>query len=99
MQCYNLNRLPSPLSDVGYIMIQKLSRHGDDLALVFNREMLASFGIDEETPLQVSVTGTTVNVTPQLADDATSADRKARFERALESTLTRYEKTLRKLAE
>ena len=99
MQCYNLNRLPSPLSDVGYIMILKLSRHGDDLALVFNREMLASFGIDEETPLQVSVTGTTVNVTPQLADDATSADRKARFERALESTLTRYEKTLRKLAE
>ncbi len=80
-------------------MIQKLSRHGDDLALVFNREMLASFGIDEETPLQVSVTGTTVNVTPQLADDATSADRKARFERALESTLTRYEKTLRNLAE
>jgi hypothetical protein len=80
-------------------MIQKLSRHGDDLVLVFNREMLASFGIDEETPLQVSVTGTTVNVTPQLADDAPSADRKARFERALESTLTRYEKTLRKLAE
>ena len=99
MRCYNLNRFPSPLSDVAYIMIQKLRRHGDDLALVFNREMLASFGIDEETPLQVSVTGTTVNVTPQLADDATSADRKARFERALESTLTRYEKTLRKLAE
>jgi hypothetical protein len=80
-------------------MIQKLCRHGDDLALVFNREMLASYGIDEETPLQVSVTGTTVNVTPQLADDAASTDRKARFERALESTLTRYEKTLRKLAE
>ena len=80
-------------------MIQKLCRHGDDLALVFNREMLASFGIDEETPLQVCVTGTTVNVTPQLADDATSGDRKARFEKALESTLTRYEKTLRKLAE
>ncbi len=81
------------------LMIQKLCRHGDDLALVFNREMLASFGIDEETPLQVSVIGTSVNVTPQRADDATSADRKARFERALESTLTRYEKTLRKLAE
>ena len=80
-------------------MIQKLFRHGDDLALVFNREMLASCGINEETPLQVSVTGTTVNVTPQLADDSPSAERKARCERALESTLTRYEKTLRKLAE
>lgn len=80
-------------------MIQKLCRHGDDLALVFNREMLASFGIDEETPLEVSVTGTIVNVTPRLADEAASEDRKARFERALESTLTRYEKTLRKLAE
>jgi len=81
------------------IMIQKLCRHGDDLALVFNREMLASFGIDEETPLQVSVTGTVVNVSPRLADEPASEDRKARFERALESTLTRYEKTLRKLAE
>jgi hypothetical protein len=80
-------------------MIQKLCRHGDDLALVFNREMLASFGIDEETPLQVSVTGTVVSVTPRLADEPASEDRKARFERALESTLTRYEKTLRKLAE
>jgi hypothetical protein len=80
-------------------MIQKLCRHGDDLALVFNREMLASFGIDEETPLQVSVTGTVVNVSPRLADEPASDDRKARFERALESTLTRYEKTLRKLAE
>jgi hypothetical protein len=80
-------------------MIQKLCRHGDDLALVFNREMLASFGIDEETPLQVSVTGTVVNVSPRLADEPASEDRKARFERALESTLTRYEKTLRKLAE
>ena len=80
-------------------MIQKLCRHGDDLALVFNREMLDSLGIDEETPLRVSVTGTTVNVTPHLADDAASEDRKARFETALESTLTRYEKTLRKLAE
>jgi hypothetical protein len=80
-------------------MIQKLCRHGDDLALVFNREMLAAFGIDEETPLQVSVTGTIVNVTPRLADEPASEDRKARFERALESTLTRYEKTLRKLAE
>ena len=80
-------------------MIQKLCKHGDDLALVFNREMLASFGIDEETPLHVSVTGTTVNVTPQPADGDTSADRRARFEKALESTLTRYEETLRKLAE
>ena len=80
-------------------MIQKLCRHGDDLALVFNREMLASFGIDEETLLQVSVTGTVVNVSPRLADEPASEDRKARFERALESTLTRYEKTLRKLAE
>ena len=80
-------------------MIQKLCRHGDDLALVFNREMLASFGIDEETPLQVSVTGTVVNVSPRLADEPASDDRKARFERALESTLARYEKTLRKLAE
>ena len=80
-------------------MIQKLRRYGDDLALVFNREMLAAYGIDEQTPLDVSVTGTTVSVTARPGEEATAAERKARFERALESTLTRYEKTLRRLAE
>ncbi|MFM8708873.1 MAG: hypothetical protein ACKOHK_12565 [Planctomycetia bacterium] len=80
-------------------MIQKLRRHGDDLALVFNREMLAAHGIDEQTPLDVSVIGTNVSVTARPAEEPAAAERKARFERALESTLTRYEKTLRRLAE
>lgn len=88
-------------------MIQKLCRHGDDLALVFNREVLASFGIDEETPLQVSVVGTSVTLAPKRADERSEesacmdrvVDRRTRFERAMASTIARYENTLRRLAE
>ncbi len=75
-------------------MIQKLQQHGDDLALVIDRATLAAHGIDEETPVVVAFSGTTMIVTANI-----DLDRKTRFERALAATHDRFGLTLQKLAE
>ncbi len=75
-------------------MIQKLRKHGDELALVLDRELLAAHGMDEETAVEVAFSGTTIIVTPSI-----DADRKARFEQALSATNDRFGSALRRLAE
>ncbi len=81
-------------SPVGIVMIQKLRKHGDDLALVLDREILAAHGIDEATPVEVAFSGTTMIVTASI-----DAERKAHFERALAATNERFSPALRRLAE
>jgi len=75
-------------------MIQKLRKHGDELALVLDRELLAAHGMDEETAVEVAFSGTTIIVTPSI-----DAGRKARFEQALSATNDRFGSALRRLAE
>lgn len=75
-------------------MIQKLRKHGDELALVLDRELLAAHGMDEETSVDVAFSGTTIIVTLSI-----DAERKARFERALSATNERFGEALRRLAE
>ena len=75
-------------------MIQKLRKHGDDLALILDRELLAAHGIDEETSVEVAFSGTTLIVTASI-----DAERKARFERALSVTNERFGAALERLAE
>jgi hypothetical protein len=75
-------------------MIQKLSKQGDGLALVIDRAILAEHGIDENTPVEVAFSGTTMVVTANV-----DADRKSRFEQALSVTHDRFGLTLKKLAE
>jgi len=75
-------------------MIQKLHKHDEGLALVIDRATLAAHGMDEETPVEVAFSGTTMIVTAGI-----DPQRKARFERALASTHDRFGLTLQKLAE
>lgn len=75
-------------------MIQKLRKHGDELALILDRELLAAHGIDEETSVEVAFSGTTLIVTASI-----DAERKARFERALSATNERFGAALKRLAE
>jgi antitoxin MazE len=75
-------------------MIQKLSKHGDKLALVIDPSVLEQLGIDENTSLEISTDGETLTVAP-VRDE----QRRQRFEQALKSTNERYGKALKRLAE
>lgn len=45
-------------------MIKKLQRHGNSQALVLDKAILEALGIDIDTPLQITVSGTSLVVTP-----------------------------------
>lgn len=45
-------------------MIKTLKRHGNSMALVIEKPMMEALGITEETPLQVTVNGNALVVTP-----------------------------------
>lgn len=45
-------------------MIKTLKRHGNSMALVIEKPMMEALGIAEETPLQVTVNGNALVVTP-----------------------------------
>jgi antitoxin component of MazEF toxin-antitoxin module len=45
-------------------MIKKLQKHGNSRALVIDKTLMEAMGIDEHTPLQVSVSGNSLIVTP-----------------------------------
>ena len=49
-------------------MTTTLRNVGDDLALILDRQTLDSLGIDEQTPLEVSIDATGIHIRP-LADD------------------------------
>ncbi len=75
-------------------MIQKLTKHGNDLALVLDRSTLQSLGIDETTPLEISSDGNSLKIAP-LREGEPSLP----FQQALDASNTRLEKGLRRLAE
>ncbi len=45
-------------------VIKKLQKHGNSHALVIDKALMEALGIDEETPLQITVSGTTLIVSP-----------------------------------
>jgi len=45
-------------------MIKKLQKHGNSQALVIDKALMEALGIDEGTPLQISVSGHSLIVTP-----------------------------------
>ena len=45
-------------------MIWKLQKHGNSKALVIDKALMEALGIDESTPLQISVSGHSLIVTP-----------------------------------
>lgn len=75
-------------------MIKRLTKHGNSLALVIDRSVLALLNIDNETPLEVTTDGSVLVVSP-VRDEP----RAARLKEALEETNRRYGKALKRLAE
>jgi antitoxin component of MazEF toxin-antitoxin module len=75
-------------------MIKNLTRHGNSLALVIEKPVLELLRIDADTALEVSTDGEVLIITP-IRD----AERKAKFEAALEKTNRKYARTLKRLAE
>ncbi len=45
-------------------MIKKLQRHGNSQALVLDKALLEAMGIDIDTPLQITISGASLVVTP-----------------------------------
>lgn len=45
-------------------MVKKLQKHGNSQALVVEKALLDALGIDADTPLQVTVSGNSLVVTP-----------------------------------
>jgi antitoxin component of MazEF toxin-antitoxin module len=45
-------------------MIKTLQKHGNSHALVIDKALMEALGIDENTPLRVTLNGTAIVVTP-----------------------------------
>lgn len=75
-------------------MIKKLTRHGEDWAIVIDQPVLDQLQIDHETPLEITTVGQSLIVTR-----AADADRQARFEAAIQKTNERFGGALKRLAE
>jgi len=75
-------------------MIKKLQKHGNSHALVIDKALMEALGINEETPLQITVSGTALVVSPVEVglgeDDTRDAIAKLRPE---------YAEMLKRLAE
>lgn len=75
-------------------MLQKLTKHGNGLALEIDPGVLDLLQIDAETPLDVSTDGQVLIITP-IRD----TQRRTKFEQALAETNRKYGRALKRLAE
>ena len=74
-------------------MIRTLQKHGNSHALVIEKALMDQLGIGPDTPVQLTVTGHTLTITPAnvgLGDE--------RITELMAQVRTRYGKALRKLA-
>ncbi|HET7752862.1 MAG TPA: AbrB/MazE/SpoVT family DNA-binding domain-containing protein [Anaeromyxobacteraceae bacterium] len=75
-------------------MIKKLTRTGNSLALVIERDMLTATGIDASTPLEVSTDGEVIVISP-----VRGAKRNERLREVMKRAHGRYAGTFKRLAE
>jgi antitoxin component of MazEF toxin-antitoxin module len=76
-----------------HIMIKKLAKHGNSLALVIEKGVLDILNIDDKTPLNISTDGKVLIISP-VRDET----RRKEFEEALEKTNRKFSRALRNLA-
>ena len=76
------------------LMLKKLTKHGNSLALVIDRPILDLLKIDTDTPLDISTDGTRLIVAPVAVPLA----RGKKFDAAQEWAHKRYGKAFEKLA-
>jgi antitoxin component of MazEF toxin-antitoxin module len=76
------------------LMVKKLTRHGNSLALVIDKPVLDLLNITAETPLEIRTDGRALIIKP-----AVDPVRKKKVTAALEKTNRRYGRVLKKLAD
>ena len=74
-------------------MIKTLRKHGNSQALPVDKAMMEAMGIESDTPLQVTISGNTMIVTP--ANIGVGAED---LDRSLKKMRRRYGRTLKRLA-
>lgn len=75
-------------------MIKTLQKHGNSRALVLDKPLMEAMGIDEDSPLQITVSGNSLIVTPVHVGVG-----RERIAEALAELRPRYGEMLRRLAE
>lgn len=75
-------------------MTKKLTKHGNSYALVIDKPVLELLRITENTPLEITTDGQSLNISP-VQDEK----RRKQFEAALKKTNKKFGKALKKLAE
>ncbi len=74
-------------------MVKTLVKHGNSLALVIDKPILDLLKIDAETQLEIVTDGKSLMVSP------TNGATRDKFEQAMNDTVERYGKMLKRLAE
>ena len=75
-------------------MVKTLQKHGNSHALVIDRALMEATGIEADSPLEVTVSGNSLIVTPVHAGLG-----RERIARELEELRPRYGEMLKRLAE
>ena len=74
-------------------MIKTLRKHGNSQALPVDKAMMEAMGIESDTPLQVTISGNTMIVTPANVGVGSVA-----VDKSLKKMRRRYGRTLKRLA-
>lgn len=75
-------------------MVKRLQKHGNSQALVIEKAILDAMGIDSETPLQMTISGNSLIVTP-----ANVGVGREEVARSIAKLRPKYKKMLEHLAE
>ncbi len=75
-------------------MIKTLQKHGNSMALVIEKPMMEALGIKEDTPLQITLSGNALVITP-----ANVGVGRERIEESLKKMRRRYGPMLKRLAD
>jgi len=74
-------------------MVKTLTRHGNSMALVIDKAILELLDINDQTPLEITTDGKSLNISP-----VTDTERLEKFEKSLKKVNRKYGKTLKNLA-
>ena len=75
-------------------MIKRLQKHGNSVALIIEKPVMQALGITEETPLQVTINGNALVVTPANVGVGTE-----RMKSTVKELRKRYGPMLKRLAD
>jgi antitoxin component of MazEF toxin-antitoxin module len=76
------------------VLVKKLTKHGNSLALVIDKAVLELLKINADTPLEISTDGNVLIISP-IRDKG----RRKKFEKALKDANKKYPSMLKRLGD